>query len=163
VRLGCDVATRQLDDVDLDFRFPADRTAEAQRELLSELVAGGVDGITTSPIDAERQTDFPNDIAGKTLFGLRGQRCGKQQAFACYIGTDNIATGKQAAELIKAALPHGGKIALFVGYPNVQNTKDRIQGIQNGLSGSNIQIIDTVADGGKIAIAQRSAQDALAK
>ena len=34
VRLGCDVATRQLGNVDLDFRFPAERTAAAQEEIL---------------------------------------------------------------------------------------------------------------------------------
>ena len=45
VRLGCDSAARQLRDVDLDFRVPANRTAEAQQEILSDLVAGGVDGI----------------------------------------------------------------------------------------------------------------------
>ena len=87
----------------------------------------------------------------------------KKASAACYIGTDNVAAGKQAAELLKAALPQGGKIVLFVGYPNAQNTKDRIQGIQNGLAGSNIQIVDTLADDRKSAIAQKNAQDALAK
>jgi ribose transport system substrate-binding protein len=162
VRLGCDYATRQLDDVDLDFRFPANRTAEAQQEILSDLVAGGVDGIAISPIDAENQTDFLNNIVTKTLLVCADSDAGKSKR-TCYIGTDNVAAGKQAAELIKAALPQGGKIILFVGYPNAQNTKERIQGIQNGLAGSNIQIIDTLVDGAKSAIAQRNAQDALAK
>jgi len=34
-------------------------------------------------------------------------------------------------------------------YPNAQNAKDRIQAIQDGLAGSNIEIIDTLADGTK--------------
>ena len=34
---------------------------------------------------------------------------------ACYLGTDNVAAGRQAGELIKQALPGGGKIAVFVG------------------------------------------------
>jgi ribose transport system substrate-binding protein len=81
----------------------------------------------------------------------------------CYIGTDNVVAGKQAAELLKAALPQGGKIILFVGYPNAQNTKDRIQGIQNGLAGSKIRIVDTLVDDHKSPIAQKNAEDALAK
>jgi ribose transport system substrate-binding protein len=162
VRLGCDYATRQLDDVDLEFRFPADRTAEAQQQILSNLVASGVDGIAISPIDAEKQTDFLNDIATKTLLVCADSDAEKSKR-SCYIGTDNVAAGKQAAELIKAALPQGGKIIVFVGYPNAQNTKERIQGVQNGLAGSNIQIIDSLADGAKSAVAQRNAQDALAK
>ena len=162
VRLGCDGAARQLRDVDLDFRVPANRTAEAQQEILSDLVAGGVDGIAISPIDAENQTDFLNHIAAKTLLVCADSDAEKSKR-TCYIGTDNVAAGTQAAELLKAALPQGGKIILFVGYPNAQNTKDRIQGIQNELAGSNIQIIDTLADGTKSAIAQKNAEDALAK
>jgi ribose transport system substrate-binding protein len=162
VQLGCDYATRQLGDVDLEFRFPADRTAKAQQELLSDLVAGGVDGIAISPIDAENQTDFLNNIAAKTLL-VCADSDAEQSKRTCYIGTDNVAAGKQAAELLKAALPQGGKIVLFVGYPNAQNTKDRIQGIQNGLAGSNIQIIDTLEDDHKSPIAQKNAEDALAK
>ena len=162
VHLGCDYATRLLGDVDLDFRFPAEHTAKAQQEILSDLVAGGVDGIAISPIDAENQTDFLNHIAAKTLLVCADSDAQKSKR-TCYIGTDNVAAGTQAAELLKAALSQGGKIILFVGYPNAQNTKDRIQGIQNGLAGSNIQIIDTFADGTKSAIAQKNAQDALAK
>ena len=162
VRLGCDSAARQLRDVDLDFRVPANRTAEAQQEILSDLVAGGVDGIAISPIDAENQTDFLNNIAAKTLLVCADSDAEKSQR-ACYIGTDNVVAGKQAAELLKAALPQGGKIILFVGYPNAQNTKDRIQGIQNGLAGSKIRIVDTLVDDHKSPIAQKNAEDALAK
>ena len=162
LRLGCDYAARQLGDVDLDFRFPENRTAEAQEEVLSNFVAGGVAGIAISPIDAEHQTDSLNNIATKTLLVCADSDAPNSQR-VCYIGTDNVGAGKQAAELLKAALPQGGKIILLVGYPNAQNTKDRIQGIQNGLVRSNIQIIDTLADGGKSADAQKNTQDALAK
>jgi ribose transport system substrate-binding protein len=162
VQLGCDYAARQLGDVDLEFRFPAERTAKAQQELLSELIAGGVDGIAISPIDADSQTDFLNDIAGKTLLVCADSDAGNSKR-TCYIGTDNVAAGKQAADLIKAALPEGGKIVLFVGYANAQNTQDRLQGIKSELAGSNIQIIDTLTDDHNSTIAQKNAEDALAK
>jgi ribose transport system substrate-binding protein len=162
VRLGCDGAVRQLGNVDLDFRVPADRTAGAQQEIVSNLVTGGVDGIVISPIDADNQTDFLNGIAAKTLLVCADSDAAKSRR-ACYIGTDNVDAGTQAAELLKAALPQGGKIILFVGYPNAQNAKDRIQGIQNGLAGSSIQIIDTLVDGTKSDVAQKNAEEALAK
>ncbi len=162
VRLGCDGAARQLNNVDLDFRVPPNRTAEAQQEILNNLVAAGVDGVAISPIDAEKQTDFLNQIAARTLLVCADSDAEKSKR-TCYIGTDNVAAGKEAAELIKAALPQGGKIILFVGYPSAQNAKDRIQGIQNGLTGSDIQIIDTLADGTKGAIALKNAQEALAQ
>jgi ribose transport system substrate-binding protein len=161
VRLGCDFAVR-LNDVDLVFRFPANRTAESQQEIVSGLVADGVDGIAFSPFDAEGQTDFLNNIAAKTLLVCADSDAPNSKR-TCYIGTDNVAAGKQAAELLKAALPQGGKIILCVGYPNAQNTKERLQGIQNELVGSNIQIIDTLADGCKNTLAHKNALDALAK
>ncbi len=162
VQLGCDFASRQLGDVDLDFRYSENGTPAAQQELVSALVTNGVDGVAISPIDPETQTDFLNNLAAKTLLVCADSDAAKSKRL-CYIGTDNVAAGKQAAELLRAALPQGGKIILFVGYSNAQNTKDRIQGIQNGLTGSNIQIIETLADGAESDIAQKNAEDALAK
>ncbi len=162
VRLGCDRVVRGLDNVDLDFRIPIDSTAEAQQEIVSNLVADGVDGIVISPVDADKQTDFLNRVATNTLLVCIDSDAQNSQR-ACYIGTDNVAAGRQAADLLKAALPQGGKIMLFVGYANAQNTIDRLRGIEEGLAGSSIQILDTVADGTKRAVAFKNAEDALAK
>ena len=162
VRLGCDFVVRGLGNVDLDFRIPTDSTAEAQQQIVSNLVAGGVDGIAISPVDADKQTDFLNHIATNTLLVCIDSDAQNSKR-VCYIGTDNVAAGRQAADLLKAALPQGGKIMLFVGYANAQNTIDRLHGIEAGLAGSNIQILDTVADGTKRAVAFKNAEDALAK
>ena len=162
VRMGCDTAVRQLGDVDLDFRTPASRTPAAQEEVISNLLASGVDAIAISPIDAESQTEYLNSIPAKVLLVCADSDAEKTRR-VCYIGTDNVDAGKQAAELVKAALPQGGKIILFVGYLNSQNSKERIQGIQTGLAGSNIEIIDTLADDTKSAVAQKNAEDALVK
>jgi ribose transport system substrate-binding protein len=163
VRLGCDFATRQLGDVDLDFRFLESGTPAAQQELLSTLVTNSTtDGVVISPIDPESQTDFLNTLATNTLLVCADSDAAKSQR-RCYIGTDNVAAGMQAAELLKAALPRGGKIILFAGYPNAENTQDRAQGIQKGLAGSDVQIIDTMWDGTASEVSQKNAEDALAK
>ena len=162
VRHGCDSAAQNLGNVDVDFRFFTGSTVEAQEEIVSALVASGVDGIAISPIDAEKETDFLNQIATKTLLVCVDSDAVNSKR-VCFIGTDNVAAGKQEADLLKAALPQGGKVILFVGYPNAQNAKDRIQGLQDGLAGSNIQIIDTMADGTQTDTAQKNAQDALVK
>lgn len=162
VNLGCDIAAQQLGDVDLDFRFPTEATVAAQQEILTKLVAAGVDGIAISPIDADKQTEFLNNIAAKTLLVCADSDAEKSKRVS-YIGTDNVAAGTQAADLIKAALPAGGKVALFVGYATAQNTKDRIQGLRTALTGSNIQIVDTQEDGQKSATAEKNTSAALAK
>ncbi len=162
VRLGCDSAVRQLGDVDLNFRTPADRTAAVQQAILNELVASGVDGIAISPIDAEQQTEFLNAIPTNVLLVCADSDAGKSRR-VCYVGTDNVAAGKQAAELLKAALPQGGNVILFAGYTNAQNVDERIEGIKDGLAGSNLQILDTLADDLKGTVAQKNAEEALAK
>ena len=64
----------------------------------------------------------------------------------CYIGTDNVAAGRQAGQLIREAIPEGGSIMLFVGKLDAQNAQERIQGIREALAGSNIRIIDVRTD-----------------
>ena len=162
VRHGCDSAARNLGNVDLDFRYFTGSTVEEQEKLINDLVVDGVDGIAVCPIDADKETDFLNQVAAKTLLVCVDSDAGNSKRL-CFIGTDNVTAGKQAADLLKAALPKGGKIVLCVGYPNAQNAKDRIQGLQQDLAGSNFQIVDTLADATKIDVAQKNAADALAK
>ena len=162
VRQGCAFAARDLGEVDLDFRKPVAGTVAAQQEIITNLLASGVDGIAISPIDADRQADFLNSVATNTLL-VCADSDAEGSKRVCYIGTDNVAAGKLAGELLKTALPQGGKVALFVGYLNAQNAKDRIQGLKDGLNGSNIQIIDTLVDESQSALAEKNALDALAK
>lgn len=162
VRLGCDNAVRELGNVDLNFRTPANRSAAMQQEILTQLVTDGVDGIVISPIDAEQETAFLNTIPTNILL-VCADSDAKKCRRVCYIGTDNIAAGTQAAELLKAALPQGGKVVLFAGYLNAQNIEERIDGIKKALAGSNLEIVDTLTDDSKSTVAQKNAQDALAK
>ena len=162
VRLGCDAAVRELGEVDLEFRTPTERTAAAQQDIIRQLVSSGLDGIAVSPVDADMETAFLNSISTNVLLICADSDAPKCRR-ACYVGTDNVAAGKQAAELLKAALPQGGKIALFVGYPNAQNVAARVEGIKAGLAGSNLQIVETLTDESRVPMARKNAEDALAK
>jgi len=148
-------------NVALEFSVITNVTMEAQQHVLRNLIADGVDGIAVSPVDAETQTALLDEIAAKTLLVCVDSDAADSKR-ACYIGSDNVAAGKQAAELIKAALPQGGTIVLFVGHANARNAKDRIDGIQAALVGSNIQILNTIEDGGDYVVAVKNAQDTLA-
>jgi ribose transport system substrate-binding protein len=64
----------------------------------------------------------------------------------CYVGTDNVAAGREAGALIKAALPQGGKIALFVGKLDARNAQERLAGIKDAIAGTKIQILDVRTD-----------------
>ena len=162
VNLGCDIAAQQLGDVDVDFRYPSEATVEAQQQIVTNLLALGVDGIAISPIDAEKQTEFLNDVAAKTLLVCADSDAASSKRVS-YIGTDNVAAGAQVARLIKEALPSGGKVAVFIGYANAQNPIDRLEGIRTGLAGSNVQIVETLEDGQSRAVAEQNAKETLAK
>jgi ribose transport system substrate-binding protein len=162
VRVGCDLAVSQLGDVDLVFRTPLERTAAAQQEIVKQMIADGIDGIAISPIDPEKQTEFLDSISTNILLVCADSDAPKSRR-ACYIGTDNVAAGKQAAELLKAALPAGGKIVLLVGYPTAENMSQRIEGIKDGLADTTIQIVDTLADESNVPLAEKNGETALAK
>jgi ribose transport system substrate-binding protein len=79
----------------------------------------------------------------------------------CYIGTDNVAAGRQAGELVKEALPDGGKIMVFVGVLDAANAQQRYQGLREALAGSNIEIIDVRTDNTDRVRAKSNASDTL--
>ncbi|MEI9960773.1 MAG: sugar-binding protein [Limisphaerales bacterium] len=161
-RAGTADAEKELGNVEVDFRIPADGSAAQQQQILDDLLAKGVDGIAVSPIDPANQTDFLNKIASQTLF-ITTDSDAPLSKRVCYIGTDNVAAGVEAGKLIKEALPNGGKIMVFVGYADAQNAVERFGGIKKELEGSNIQIIDLRTDDADQVRAQKNAEDTLVK
>jgi ribose transport system substrate-binding protein len=162
-RAGCMKAKEDLKpNVDVDFQIPGDGTAAQQKRIVDDLLARGVDGISISPVDPSNQTDMLNSIASQALLFCHDSDAPKSNR-VCYVGTDNVAAGRQAGGLIKEALPNGGKIMLFVGTLDAQNAKDRYNGIKEALAGSNIQILDVRTDDADHARAKSNAQDTLVK
>jgi ribose transport system substrate-binding protein len=80
-----------------------------------------------------------------------------------YVGTDNVAAGRQAGELIKKAVPNGGNIMLFVGKRDAQNAKERIQGVEETLKGTNIKILDVRTDDTDRVRAKQNVADTLVR
>ena len=144
-RKGTEKAAKELPNVTVDFQLPSEGTAADQKRVVDDLLTKGVDGMAISPVDPANQTDLLNSVASKALLITQDSDAPKSNR-TCYIGTDNVAAGKQAGELIKAALPQGGKIMLFVGKKDAQNASERIQGIQEALKGSKVEILDTLTD-----------------
>jgi ribose transport system substrate-binding protein len=125
-------------------------------------VTKGVHGIAISPIDPENQKTLINEVSKKTLvFTQDSDAPGSDRA--CYIGTDNVAAGRQAGQLIREAVPGGGKIMLFVGKQDVRNAQERIQGIKETLKDSKVEIIDVRTDDTDPVRAKANAADTLVR
>ena len=144
-RKGTEKADGELNDLAVEFRIPSDGTAAEQKRVVDDLLAKGVQGIAISPVDPDNQTQLINDTAKQVLVVTQDSDAPNSDR-AFYVGTDNVAAGRQAGQLIKEALPQGGKIMLFVGKLDARNAQERAQGIREALQGSNVTIIDTRTD-----------------
>lgn len=161
-RKGTEKADAELPDVTVEFRIPAEGTAADQKRIIDDLLAKGVDGIAISPVDPDNQTQMLNDAAKQTLVFTQDSDAPKSDR-ACYVGTDNVAAGRQAGALIKEALPQGGQIMIFVGQKDARNAAERYQGIKEALAGSNVQIIDVRTDDTDRVRAKANVADTLVK
>jgi ribose transport system substrate-binding protein len=161
-RKGCEKADAELANVTVEFKIPSDGTAGEQKRIVDDLLSVGVDGIAISPVDPDNQTGLINDVAKKTLVFTQDSDAPKSDR-ACYVGTDNVAAGRQAGDLIKEALPQGGKIMVFVGKLDARNAAERLQGIKESLQGSNVTIIDTRTDDTDRVRAKSNVSDTLVK
>jgi len=144
-RKGTEKAQAELPNVDIEFRINDDSSAAGQQRMVDDLLAKGVNGIAISPVDPKNQVQMINRAAGQAVVVTQDSDAPNSNR-TCYIGTDNEAAGRQAGELVKEALPQGGKIMVFVGTLDAQNAQERYRGLKKALEGSNVNIIDVRTD-----------------
>jgi ribose transport system substrate-binding protein len=161
-RRGVEKADQELADVEAEFRLTADGTAAEQQRVVDDLLTKGVDAIAISPVDPQNQTALIDAAAKRTLVFTQDSDA-PQTARTCYIGTDNLAAGRQAGQLIREAIPDGGSIMLFVGKLDARNAQERVQGIKDVLTGSNITILDVRTDDVDDVRAKANAADTLVR
>lgn len=159
-RKGTEKAAAEIPNIDVEFRIPADGTAAEQQRIIDELLAKGIHGIAISPVDPANQTPMLNRAASQALVITQDSDAPNSNR-VCYIGTDNVAAGRQAGELVKEALPQGGKIMVFVGVLDAANAQQRYQGLKEALQGSNVSIIDVRTDNTDRVRAKSNAADTL--
>ncbi|WP_437641730.1 sugar-binding protein [Sorangium sp. So ce854] len=110
--------------------MPSDVNDQMQR--VEDLLIRGVDGIAISPIDAENQVPLLNKAAAKTKLITQDSDAPKSDRIV-YIGIDNYVAGRMAGQLVKEAIPNGGKVAIFVGRLEGDNARKRRQGVLDEL------------------------------
>ena len=98
-RKGTEKADAERADITVEFRL-ADGTAAGQKRIVEDLLAKGVDGIAISPVDPANQTAMLDDAAQKTLVFTHDSDAPASKR-ECYVGTDNVAAGREAGGLIK--------------------------------------------------------------
>lgn len=107
--------------------MPAEGISD-QKRMIEDLITKGVDGIAVSPIDPENQNEILNMAAEHTHLITHDSDAPNSNR-ECYIGMDNYLAGRMCGELVKEALPEGGKIAIFIGRLEQDNSRRRRQGV----------------------------------
>ncbi len=161
-RAGCNQAAKENPDIDVDFQMLADASAAGQVRVIDDLLSRGVQGIALSPVDPVNETPKLNEVA-KSVVVFCADSDAPNSDRACYIGTNNVAAGKQAGELIEQAIPHGGKIMIFVGTLDAQNARDRLSGIKQVLTDPKFRILDVRTDQTDTARAKANVADTLVR
>ena len=160
---GCEKADAELPDVTVAFKSTNTGAAKEQNGLISDaLDMDDADAIAISVIDPVGQKQVINDAAKRALVITQDSDAPDSDR-ALYLGADNHAAGRQAGELIKKALPQGGKIMVFVGKRDVQNARERFDGLKESLQGSKVEIIDLLTDDADPGRARENAYEALKK
>ncbi len=161
-RKGTEKAVAEIPNVEVEFRIPGEGTAAEQQRIVDDLLAKGIEGIAISPVDPANQTQMLNRAAGQALIVTQDSDAAGSNR-ACYVGTDNVAAGRQAGELVKEALPQGGNIMVFVGTMDAANAQERFKGLKEVLEGSNVKILDVRTDNTDRVRAKSNAADTLVK
>ncbi len=158
---GIAKAEAEFDDIEVEFKV-GDGSPAKQRELVEALLVRGVKGIAISPTNPQGQKDMLNEWAEKAvLITVDSDAADTNRKF--YLGTDNVAAGRQAGELLKEALPDGGKVMVFVGLGDQANAVERYQGLKEAVAGTKIEILDLRTDEVDFGKARRNAEDTLTK
>ena len=161
-RRGIEKANREHPEYSMEMFVPGQATAADQRRIVDELLARKVAGIAISPVNPANSTDMLNRAASQAVLFTTDSDAPNSNR-AVYIGTDNVAAGREAGKQMKLALPQGGKAMLFVGTMDADNARERVQGIREVLQGGNIEIVDVRTDESDMARAKRNVEDTLAR
>jgi ribose transport system substrate-binding protein len=106
-----------------------------QQEIIQDLKNRGFTGVAVSPNDPNNTVSFYKSISKSMNVVMTDNDLPDASARKCYIGTHNYRAGREAGQLVKKALPKGGKIAVFVGQADATNAIERRQGLLDLLAG----------------------------
>ena len=93
-----------------------------QKNAMEDMITDKVKGIAISPIDPANQTGFLDKVAEQTILITHDSDAPASKR-RCYIGVDNYVAGRQCGELVKKAIPDGGKVMLFIGNLGQDNSQ----------------------------------------
>jgi ribose transport system substrate-binding protein len=125
---------------------PGDKVV--QGNLVKSFVEEGYKGISISVIDPETITPIVKEGIAKDINFITIDSDAPESGRMLYIGTDNYNAGYAAGkELVRLLGEKGGRVVGLVGLLTAPNAIGRIDGIKDGIKGSNVELVEVMADG----------------
>jgi ribose transport system substrate-binding protein len=152
---GMKDAQRDLKLGDAGYKVEMDKNDGTTRGQLDKLTQYAnqtdVAAVAISPLDA-KSTQLANalrklrkqGIAVLTIDSDMDRETARDSRFA-YMGTDNVAGGRELGKAALGLRPGGAKYAAFVGIPSAANAEERMRGFDE-VGGSKLQRLDYLAD-----------------
>lgn len=126
VIVGAQAAAADFDAV-LIVQKPSKGEGE-QTAMVNDLLRKNVDGLAISPLNAESQASLLANAAAAAPLVTVDSDCDVFNRL-CFVGTDNYGAGRMCGQLIKMAIPEGGRVIISIGSLEKENGQRRRQGV----------------------------------
>lgn len=164
-------------NAEVTVQMPVDGAVDQKRILEELMTIKKVHGIAVSPINPDNQADILNQVATAAHYITHDSDAPNTDRLA-YIGMDNYLAGRMCGEAVKAAMPGGGDVMIFVGRLGQLNADLRRQGLIDELldrdndssrrdptgqvlKGDKYSVLDTRTDDFDLGRAKSQAEDAI--
>lgn len=153
--------------VDVEMFRPLKGEVSDQQRFLEDISVMGFSGAAISPINPDAMTNVIDRVADKMPVIAHDSDAPKSKRIS-YVGTNNVVAGRAAGEAALKALQASGKkrgkVALFVGRIDMQNSIERKQGVEEVLAQQfGLEILPVFLDNADRAKAKKNVEDALVR
>ncbi|MFC5906364.1 substrate-binding domain-containing protein [Streptacidiphilus monticola] len=144
------------------YQAPANGRLDQQLSIIQTLRGQNISAFSVSAIDptAIKSPIQSANSAGIPVLAIDSPLPPEDGA-ALYLGTPNYTAGQKAGEAMKAALGGKGEVVVLVGSLTASNAVQRIQGFEDALKGTDIKVVNKLADNMDASKALTNAQTAI--
>lgn len=114
---------------------------EGQISLIESMVTRGVQGIALTPVDPTVAPALDKAIEAGVKIVLMDNNIPDWKGRTALATTDNYNAGKIAGGYLKSVLKDGDTLGILEGVPGVPSLDDRVNGMLEGLSGVDVEIV----------------------
>ena len=140
-------------NIKTELRGPATWDASQEARAIEQLIAKGVKGIIVTAGDATTLNPAINKAVAKGIPVITFDSDAPDSNRLTFAGTNNFEAGKVAGKAMVKWLGGEGQVGVST-FPGPNHLVERIRGFEAGLEGSNVKVVATANDEGKVAAAE---------